>query len=118
HTPARRAVQDVLAAIRNGLPLASCGNNTQPTAEHGLRSPHAFAKLFSDDPAAVSRTLEIAERCAFSLKEIRYRYPSEYLPDGTTSVQWLRRLSFAGARERYPHGVPAAVASQLEKELE
>src|SRR4029453_6200641 len=26
HTPARRPVQDVLAAIRNGLPLASRGN--------------------------------------------------------------------------------------------
>jgi len=34
HTPARRPVQDVLTAIRNGLP-----------AQHGLRSPHAFASL-------------------------------------------------------------------------
>jgi error-prone DNA polymerase len=34
HTPARRPVQDVLTAIRNGLP-----------AQHDLRSPHAFASL-------------------------------------------------------------------------
>jgi error-prone DNA polymerase len=118
HTPARRPVQDVLTAIRNGLPLASCGNKLKPNSEHGLRSPHAFAKLFSDDPAAVTRTLEIAERCTFSLSEIRYRYPSEYLPDGTTSAQWLRHLSLEGARERYPDGIPANVVSQLEKELE
>jgi error-prone DNA polymerase len=118
HTPARRPVQDVLTAIHYGLPLASCGNKLKPNAEHGLRSPHAFAKLFSDDPAAVTRTLEIAERCTFSLSEIRYRYPSEYLPDRTTSAQWLRHVTLEGAKERYPDGPSPDVVSQLEKELE
>jgi error-prone DNA polymerase len=118
HTPARRPVQDVLTAIRYGLPLASCGNKLKPNAEHSLRSPSAFASLFSDDPVASSRTLEIAERCTFSLNEIRYRYPSEYLPDGTTSAKWLRHVTFEGAKERYPHGIPPNVVSQVEKELE
>jgi error-prone DNA polymerase len=118
HTSARRPVQDVLTAIRHGLPLDSCGNKLKPNAEHGLRSPSAFASLFSDDPAAINRTLEIGERCTFSLAEIRYRYPSEYLPDGTTSAQWLRHVTFEGAKERYPDGIPPDVVSQLEKELE
>jgi error-prone DNA polymerase len=118
HTPARRPVQDVLTAIRNGLPLVSCGNKLKPNAEHGLKSPHAFARLFSDDLAAISRTLEIAERCTFSLSEIRYRYPSEYMPDGTTSAQWLRQVTLEGAKERYPNGLPPNVVSQLDKELE
>jgi error-prone DNA polymerase len=118
HTSARRPVQDVLTAIRYGLPLTSCGNKLKPNAEHSLRSPSAFARVFSDDPLAVTRTLEIAERCSFSLKEIRYRYPSEYLPDGTTSAEWLRQVTFEGAKERYPDRVPANVVSQLEKELE
>ena len=118
HTPARRPVQDVLTAIRYGLPLVSCGTKLKPNAEHSLRSPSAFGRLFSDDPAAISRTLEIAERCTFSLNEIRYRYPSEYLPNGTTSAEWLRRVTFEGAKERYPDGIPANVARQLEKELE
>jgi error-prone DNA polymerase len=118
HTSARRPVQDVLTAIRYGLPLTSCGTKLKPNAEHSLRSPSAFGNLFSDDPAAITRTLEIAERCTFSLNEIRYRYPSEYLPNGTTSAQWLRHVTFEGARERYPDGIPANVVSQLEKELE
>jgi error-prone DNA polymerase len=118
HTAARRPVQDVLTAIRYTLPLASCGNKLKPNAEHGLRSPSAFARLFSDDPAAISRTFEIAERCTFSLSEIRYRYPSEYMPDGTTSAQWFRHVTFEGAKERYPEGIPANVVRQLEKELE
>jgi error-prone DNA polymerase len=118
HTPARRRLQDVLTAIRHGIPVASCGQKLKPNAEYGLKPPYAFAKLFGDDPAVVQRTLEIAERCNFSLDEIRYRYPSEKLPDGTTSAEWLRQQTFNGARWRYGERIPAAVTAQLEKELE
>jgi error-prone DNA polymerase len=118
HTPARRPLQDILTAIRHGVPVASCGRKLKPNAEHDLKAPYAFARLFADDPAAFERTLEIAERCNFSLKEIRYRYPSENLPDGTTSAAWLRRLTFEGAHWRFGATIPPAVVAQLEKELE
>lgn len=117
HTPARRPLQDVLTAIRHGVSVSAAGRRLKPNAEHALKSPFAFAKLFSDDPAAFARTQEVAERCRFSLSEIRYRYPSERLPDGTSSAQWLRHLTFEGARRRYGGNVPSEVASQLEKEL-
>jgi error-prone DNA polymerase len=118
HSPARRRLQDILTAIRHGVPVASCGRKLKPNAEHDLKAPYAFARLFADDPAAFERTLEIAERCNFSLKEIRYRYPSENLPDGTTSAAWLRRLTFEGAHWRYGEEIPNNVVGQLEKELE
>ncbi|MDZ4343904.1 MAG: error-prone DNA polymerase, partial [Candidatus Binatia bacterium] len=118
HTPARRPLQDILTAIRHGVPVASCGRRLKPNAEHDLKTPYAFARLFADDPAAFERTLEIAERCSFSLDEIRYRYPSENLPDGTTSAAWLRRLTFIGARSRYGNEIPNNVVGQLDKELE
>jgi error-prone DNA polymerase len=117
HTPARRPLQDVLTSIRHGIPVASCGRRLKPNAEHALKTSYAFASLFADDPAAVTRTQEVAERCNFSLDEIRYRYPSEAMPDGTTSAAWLRRLTFDGARRRYRGELPAEVADQLEKEL-
>ena len=115
HSSARRPLQDVLTAIRHGIPVASCGRRLKPNAEYGLKSPYAFARLFVDDPAAVARTLEVAERCRFSLDEIHYRYPSERLPDGTTSAQWLRQLTFKGAHWRYGEEIPGDIVEQLEK---
>ena len=101
-------------------PWHSCGflrPKAQANAEYAFQSPYTFASLFADDPAAIVRTQEIAERCSFSLTEIRYRYPSEHLPDGTTSAEWLRQLTFEGAHQRYGSEIPANVVDQLEKEL-
>ncbi|MHC4918209.1 MAG: DNA polymerase III subunit alpha, partial [Planctomycetota bacterium] len=117
HTKARRPLQDVLTCIRNGVTLHGAGTHTRPNAEHDLKAGMAFQTLFEDDPEAIARTLEIAGRCSFSLDQLRYRYPSEHLPDGTTSGQWLHRLTFQGARRRYDGNVPDKVAHQLHKEL-
>jgi error-prone DNA polymerase len=110
-------LQDVLTCIRHGVTLPTAGRRTKPNAQHGLLAPHALGELFEDDPASVERTLEIAERCTFTLDEIRYRYPSERLPDGKTSSEWLKELTFLGAKERYPDGVPKRVRDLIQKEL-
>jgi error-prone DNA polymerase len=121
HRAARRDLEDVLTCIRHGVTLAAAGRLTRPNAEHALKPPHAFAQLFADDPAARARTLEVAARCTFSLDSIRYRYPAEKLPSGLTSSQWLRQLTFEGARERCagaaPPEVPPKMAAQLDREL-
>ncbi len=118
HHPSRRRLQDVLTCIRHRVPLTAAGRLIKPNAEHDLKSPAAFAALFGDDPESVARTLEVAARCGFSLDEISYRYPSEELPDGKTSGEWLRELTFRGARERYGGTVPEDIRAQLERELE
>ena len=42
HSSARRPLQDVLTAIRHGIPVASCGRRLKANAEYGLKSPYAF----------------------------------------------------------------------------
>jgi error-prone DNA polymerase len=118
HTAARRPLQDVLTCIRHGRPLPEIGRLTRPSDGHSLAAPAALAELYADDPAAVARTLEIAGRCSFSLSALSYRYPAGRLPDGTSASQWLRRLTYEGARERWGGRVPPEVTAQLERELD
>ena len=117
HHASRRDVQDVLACVRGGVALRSAGTAILPNAEYGLKAPAAFARLFEDLPDAVARTLEVAERCVFSLAEIRYRYPSEALPSGATTSAWLRELTYGGAFERYGGPPSGPVKTQLDREL-
>ncbi len=101
HSPSRRDVQDVLSCIRYGVKLSDAGRRIRANAEHSLLSPDAFARAYSDEAAAIARSCEIAERCTFSMGDLRYRYPSERLPDGTTTDEWLRYLTVEGAKRRY-----------------
>lgn len=117
HHPTRRPLQDVLTAIRVGVPVALCGRRLRPNAEHDLKTPHAMGALFSDRPDALAMTRNVSSRIGFSLDQIRYRYPSERLPDGSTSAQYLHHLTLEGARVRYGGGIPDAVIRQLEREL-
>ena len=117
HVRARRDLQDVLTCIRHGCTLSTAGRRTNPNANHALLPPVQMGMLFADDPDAVRRTEDVAARCTFSLDEIHYRYPAEALPDGTTTHEWLVHLTYEGARERYPDGIPDDVVAQLDKEL-
>jgi len=73
--------------------------------------------LFAQCPTAVSRTAEVADRCTFSLDELRYDYPEELCPGGETPSSYLARLTLDGARDRYPDGVPTKVHQLIEREL-
>ncbi|WP_106093161.1 error-prone DNA polymerase [Enhygromyxa salina] len=118
HSPARRPLQDVLACVRAGTTLGEAGLTIQGNAEHALESIHAMRERFADCPGLLDRTLEIAERCEFSLDQIRYVYPGEHLPEGLSEGDHLRALTLAGAAHRYGGVIPSDVSAQLERELE
>ena len=117
HAPPRRQLQDVLACLRAGVTLATAGRVIRGNAEHALLAAEPFARRFADEPALVARTLDVAARCTFALDELRYRYPSEPLPDGSTSIAHLRALTYRGAASHFPAGVPETVRAQIETEL-
>jgi error-prone DNA polymerase len=60
-----------------------------------------MARLFRGYEHAVERSLEIVERCRFSLDELRYEYPEEPVPEGMTPQQRLAELTWQGATERF-----------------
>ena len=115
HRRSRRALQDVLTAIRLAKPLQSAGYDLYPNGERSLRSLQRLSELY---PATLlAQTLQIAERCTFQLDEMRYEYPEEIVPAGETPTSHLRALTLRGCAYRWPDGAPAAVRETIEHEL-
>lgn len=117
HTTARRPLQDVLTCIRHGVPLSQGRRLLRGNHQHALRSPAQMARLFADSPELVTRTLEVADRCNFSLDELRYVYPEEHVPHGRSENEWLRELTYRGAHHRYGEMISPEVRVQIEREL-
>jgi error-prone DNA polymerase len=115
HVRSRKRLHDVITAVRVGKPVAQCGMELQGNAERHLRQRKRLAEIYP--PALLAATVEVAGRCKFDITAIKYNYPKETVPEGMTPTQALRRLTFEGAAERYPQGVPEQVNAWLEKEL-
>ncbi|MFN0056224.1 MAG: error-prone DNA polymerase [Planctomycetales bacterium] len=118
HERERRFLQDVLTAIRHRCRVAELGERLFPNGERYLKTPAQMAELFSGCSEAVARTVEVADRCRFSLDELRYEYPEELAPPGMTPLEHLVRLTWAGARQRYPDGIPDKIRGLVEHEFE
>ncbi|WOJ91847.1 error-prone DNA polymerase (plasmid) [Methylocapsa polymorpha] len=117
HVPARRMLQDVVTCIRHNCAIDDAGFRRERHADRYLKPPEEMARLFSRYPEALARTLQIADRCRFSLEELAYQYPQEALIPGLTPQQALEKRVWDGAAERYPEGVPHKVVALLEHEL-
>ncbi|HEY6661410.1 MAG TPA: error-prone DNA polymerase [Sphingomicrobium sp.] len=117
HAPDRRPLQDVVTCIREKVTIATAGYLLNPNAERHLKSPAEMARLFERWPHAVAATREFADALHFSLDELRYEYPRETVPEGRTPQQYLEQLTWAGAAERWPGGIPDKVLKQLQYEL-
>jgi error-prone DNA polymerase len=117
HEPGRRALHDALACVRERCSLESAGWRLFSNAERRLKSPEEMGLLFADWPEALAGAAAAAERCTFDLSELRYRYPSEWIPAGATAQSHLAHLACEGASGRYPEGVPDDVRRQLDHEL-
>ena len=115
HVRGRRALQDVLTAVRLNTPVAALGHARLSNGERHLRPLDDLATLY---PAALlEETVHVAGRCGFSLDALRYEYPDDVTPAGFTPHAWLRRLTEQGIARRWPDGCPARVRAQIEHEL-
>jgi error-prone DNA polymerase len=118
HIPERKPLQDVLTCIRHHCTLSEAGFRLFSNAERFLKTPAELVRLFADQPRAIQRTFEIAERASgFDLGELRYEYAEETCPAGSTPMEHLKALAWQGARQRYPAAIPDKVRRQLEHEF-
>ncbi|MGO8802723.1 error-prone DNA polymerase [Candidatus Binatus sp.] len=117
HGGADRRLLDVLTCIRLKTTLEEAGRALWINNQRHLKSPAEMAALFRDLPGAVAASRAIAERCAFQLSDMGYRFPDYPLPPGETADSYLRILTYAGARERWRGAIDDRTRGQLEHEL-
>lgn len=116
HRASRRQLADVLTCLRNNIMIDEIGTRALPNGERRLKAGHDMARVFRDHPAALRRTLEIANRCNFDLGELSYDYPHENT-DLETPMQRLERLAKEGLIRRYPGGPSPKALKLMTKEL-
>lgn len=117
HIPSRRKLQDVLTSIRETTPLTKIGFKLFSNGERYLKTPLEMRSLFKDLPIAIQNTLKIAESCTFSPSELKYRYPSEWIPERHSAQSYLEELTWKGAKEKYQDEIPLNVIKVLRHEL-
>lgn len=115
HVRGRRALQDMLTAIRLGTTVDRSGYALYPNGERHLRDRAVLAGLYPS--VLLQASVDIARRIDFSLDELRYEYPHELVPAGHTPTSWLRVLTEQGIERRWPAGIPAGVRRTIEHEL-
>jgi error-prone DNA polymerase len=115
HVRPRRMLHDVLAAIRQGGTVQELGYRALPSGERHLRGRPRLQQLY---PAQwLAESVNIAAHCRFRMNQLRYRYPHEVVPDGLSASQYLRELTEAGIRRRWPGGISDQLRDQIEHEL-
>jgi error-prone DNA polymerase len=115
HLSSRRALQDVLTAVRHGCTIDEAGWRLHPNGERYLRSLAQLRAIYPQ--ALLDQSVALAERCVFSLAQLHYEYPPELVPAGLTASEHLAALTEKGLQRRWPQGVPAAVRELVGREL-
>ncbi len=117
HHPGRRPLADVLTCIREKVTIDRAGRKLAVNAERFLKPGEEMARLFRDAPEAIAETLALSEQLTFSLDELRYEYPDESIDGFASAQEALTHLTYQGATQRYPNGLPGKVRTAIEHEL-
>ncbi|MFT4184535.1 MAG: error-prone DNA polymerase [Rhizobium sp.] len=116
HATERKPLADIVTSIREHVPIAEAGFRLAANAERFLKDGAEMARLFRDYPKAIANTQKFLSRLSFSLDELKHNYPDEST-DGESVSETLERLTWEGAKRRYPDKIPAKVSMQIEHEL-
>ncbi len=118
HAPERRALQDVLTCIREGVTIDTAGYRLEANAERHLKPAAEMARIFARAPEAIAETMRFLALCKFSLGQLSYQYPEETREGYATPQEALIAFTETGAKWRFPGGIPDKVRKALDHELQ
>jgi DNA polymerase-3 subunit alpha len=111
------SVQDVLLCIQTGKTMKEENRMRFESQEFYLKSAAEMAAVFPDDPEALSRTVEIAERCSVDFEFGHLILPEYQVPEGESLDSYLAELCEEGMGRRFPEGVQEVARERLDYEL-
>ncbi len=111
-------IQDILLCIQTGKKLADEDRMRFETDQFYLKSPEEMEAIFKSVPEAIENTSKIADMCNVEFKlGVQSIVPKFDVPEGMTSAEYLRKLTYDGAAVRFGSILPDEVKDRLEYEL-
>jgi DNA polymerase-3 subunit alpha len=110
--------QDVLVCIQTGKTVSDSSRLKFATDQFYFKSLEEMQAVFGEAPEALSRTLEIAERCNVHLEEKQHVFPHFEVPQGETLDSFFEKVTRQGFALRRGRLEREAAAGKLRYPLE
>ncbi len=107
-----REAQDVLLCIHDGKLLSDQNRHSMAFQDMSMTSPEVMVEAFKETPEAIANTRKIADRCTVKLELGKNLLPAFEVPEGHTTMTYLRQLCEEGLARRYPEPEKQVVAKE------
>jgi DNA polymerase-3 subunit alpha len=91
---------DVMLCVQTGAKIHETNRFKFDSDQFFVKSAEEMSRLFKDSPAAISRTMEIAERCNLTLHKVENPFPDFAVPQGHTAESYFEEVCRAGYKKR------------------
>jgi DNA polymerase-3 subunit alpha len=91
---------DVMLCVQTGAKIHETNRFKFDSDQFFVKSADEMAEVFKDSPAAVARTMEIAERCNFKLHKVDNPFPDFAVPQGHTANSYFEDVCRQGLKKR------------------
>jgi DNA polymerase-3 subunit alpha len=109
---------DALLCVQTGALMSDPDRFKFTGDQHYLKTADEMRRLFAELPEACDNTLWVAERADVEIEFGQPQLPDFPIPEGYTSAaDYLEKLTFAGARERWGDQLPDTAVERLAFEL-
>ena len=109
--------QDLALCINTGKMRTDANRMRMDSSEFYLKSGQEMLDAIPQDPDAVWRTLDIANRCELNLELGKRFFPIFTPPDGLSSDEYLRKLCIEGLKRRYANNPKRLIDGELSDEV-
>ncbi len=109
---------EVLLCIQTGKTMSDNSRMRFSTDQFYVKSQEEMWKVFGEIPDALSRTLEIAERCNFKLEKAAQPFPHFEVPPNKTLDDYFEEVVWQGYEQRLPYLISMQAQGLLRNPLE